>query len=28
MEKYLTGKITRPELEKRIIEENLIALKN
>jgi penicillin-binding protein 2 len=28
MEKYLTGKITRPDLEKRIIEENLIARKN
>jgi penicillin-binding protein 2 len=28
MEKYLTGKITRPELEKRIIEENLIAARN
>jgi len=28
MEKYLTGKISRPELEKRIAEENLIALKN
>ena len=27
MEKYLTGKITRPELEKRMIEANLIARK-
>lgn len=28
MEKYLTGKISRPDLEKRMISENLIALKN
>jgi penicillin-binding protein 2 len=28
MEKYLTGKITRTDLEKRIIEENLIAAKH